>query len=278
MNKKKYIRNAVAAAILGLTLGACNIAEDDRYIEMPAPELNRTVLLMDFTGQNCVNCPGAHELIEELVNQYGDTALVAVSIHAGGLAISVDRTNFERNVIGLMIEEGQEMNDAFGIASWPMGVVDKINDPSAAINTGEWATAVRNALEQKPGASIKASATFNPSDSTIHITGEALSEQGRKAAMQFWIVENGIVGRQKSKETTIEDYVHNNVLRDVVFSVKDGEPMDMAPEIWCKVTADVKTKYTDKERWNVENLSVVAFVFEGTNILNTVRVPVEMSE
>ena len=274
-SKIKFALGAASMALLSI-LPSCDIDKNDRYIEMPTPEMKRTVLLMDFTGQACVNCPQAHDVMEELVKQYGDTALITVSIHAGGLAIPVEKTNFERNQIGLMIKQGQEINDAFGIDMWPMGVVDRINDTGAAINADQWPTAVRKALEEEPGATLELRASYNPADSIISIEGRAFSTEARKAAMQFWIVEDSIVARQLSKGGMIPDYIHNNVLRDVVYPVKSGEPMELAKDVWKEVNAQVKTKWTAQERWEVRHLSVVAFASEGSKILNAKKVKVEV--
>lgn len=50
----------VAGMALAASLTACDdIKESDRYIEVPAAKVERTVLLEDFTGQNCTNCPAA---------------------------------------------------------------------------------------------------------------------------------------------------------------------------------------------------------------------------
>ena len=53
-------------------MAACShIAEDEQLIEvavddMPTNEIMRNVLLEDFTGQRCVNCPKAAEIIHQL--------------------------------------------------------------------------------------------------------------------------------------------------------------------------------------------------------------------
>ena len=41
------------------------IPEDERYEELPAIEAKRRILLEDFTGQFCSNCPEAHKVIRE---------------------------------------------------------------------------------------------------------------------------------------------------------------------------------------------------------------------
>ena len=73
--------SAIALACIALT--ACNeVDPDDRFEELPAVSCKRTVLLEEFTGQECTNCPDAHRLVANLHEQYGEQ-LVSVAIHAG---------------------------------------------------------------------------------------------------------------------------------------------------------------------------------------------------
>ena len=68
-----------------LALGACNeIDEADRLLDYTPPAGDRNVLLEEFTGQMCPNCPeGAREAHRLQENNPG---MVIVSIHAGGFA------------------------------------------------------------------------------------------------------------------------------------------------------------------------------------------------
>ena len=116
---------------VGLIMTACNdIAENDRYIEVEATKAERTVLLEDFTGQNCVNCPAAHRTIEALEEQYG-AHLIAVSIHAGHFGIPATNKRYT----GLMQEEGQAYNDLYGIEDYPKGITGfRYNDNFTVLN------------------------------------------------------------------------------------------------------------------------------------------------
>ena len=50
--------------ILAAVLTACShIDEDERYIYQKPEQADRTVLLEDFTGQRCINCPKGTELL-----------------------------------------------------------------------------------------------------------------------------------------------------------------------------------------------------------------------
>ena len=270
------IKGIFGTALLSavMTLSSCNIAPDDRYVEMPAINAERTVLLMDFTGQICVNCPAAHEKMEDLKQQYGDK-LVCVSIHAGEMATSVNETNFEYNRIGLMIEAGNQMNDAFGITKWPMGVVDKINDKNAAILMDEWAGAVRLEIEKPTDISIDATAEYQGND--IVVKTELASQNEQEVRLQVWVIEDGIIATQLTPDGRDKNYVHNNVLRDVKYDAS-GLGVNLTPGTTQNVETTIACKWTDKERWNKENLSVVAFVFKGTEILNVVRTPLKVSD
>ena len=66
------MRKIIYTALVAFGLIACdNIAEEDRLIYEPLPEVNRSVLIEDFTGQRCVNCPTAADEIQKLQKEYG---------------------------------------------------------------------------------------------------------------------------------------------------------------------------------------------------------------
>lgn len=268
----RYKITAVLTAVMAIAgFTSCNIEPADRFEQLEEITPVRNVLLMDFTGQGCVNCPEAQSIMHDLIKQY-DNAVIGVSIHGGAMAVSVDNTDFDKNRICLMIKEGDEINQAFNIQSWPYGAVDHINDPNAAINSSQWASAVRRALTIPAGADIKVEAKIVGDN--IEVYTEILSEKDRNAALQIWVVEDGIVSMQSSTSGIIPDYVHNDVLRFVQYPVREGKPLQMIADVPVEDACTVPVKYTDKERWNRDNLSIVAFVFEGTEILQTVRAKV----
>ena len=74
---------------------ACDdVAEDDRFIYVEPAEVAKRVLLEDFTGQRCINCPEASELIERLQEEYGADNVIAVGIYGGINGTSSNGTPF----------------------------------------------------------------------------------------------------------------------------------------------------------------------------------------
>lgn len=280
----KITNKIMTAAMLlagGMGLAACdNIAEDDRFIELPTVVERRAVLLEDFTGQMCTNCPEGHEIIEMLEGRFGKD-LIAVSIHCGDFGISVNRTkyddaNMENTRIGLMTEQGNSICAAYGIDRWPMGVVNM----GSPINMDQWASAVSTAVETSTDVHILAKAHIENRDGKAWIEVETTTTSGtsRLAKIQYWIVEDGIVAQQKDGTTTIPNYVHNNVFRAQIFDGIKGEDISLTPGVETETSGEIELRYTDKERWTAENLRVVAFVSDNTGVLQVVSTDIELNQ
>lgn len=267
-------RYLIPAAAM-LVLASCNdIPEEKRFIPVDPVQPSRAVLIEDFTGQNCVNCPEAHAVIEQLEEQYPGS-IVAVSIHAGAFALSKEMTSFEAGFIGLMTDEGQHYNDKWGISSWPAGVIDRHKDPEYGkfvIEFDKWATVVRNELAKEPDVAIDLAAAIDGNDVKIDVTLEP--QVDIDGYLQVWVVESGIVARQKSQsQGTIKDYVHNNVFRAAVNGI-DGEPVKLSDGIHTSKSYSVALRHNEQERWNPANLSIVAFVADDKGVHQAAKVHV----
>ena len=79
------MKNIFSLAVIALAaLSSCsNIAEDERFIpgEMVGGG-GKNILIEDFTGQNCVNCPLAMEELEKMHNTFGEK-IIAVGVYGG---------------------------------------------------------------------------------------------------------------------------------------------------------------------------------------------------
>lgn len=82
--KIKTLLYTTAAGLL--TLASCDtVSENDRYIYVEEAEVQRCVLLEDFTGQQCPNCPNAAVETNKLQESYPNS-VIAVAIHGGPLS------------------------------------------------------------------------------------------------------------------------------------------------------------------------------------------------
>ena len=243
-----------------LSLAACdNIKEDDRYIEIGDISVERRVLLEEFTGQRCTNCPAAHAIIERLEEQYGDD-LIVVSIHAGSFGIAAPN--------GLMQKEGDEYANHWNITAYPEGVVDRLG---SSLGADAWAAAIRDEAGKETPVQLDLQAGLWP-DGKIDITTEILSSADLDGALQLWIVENDIVGFQIDGDNRIPDYVHNNVFRACVNGLW-GQDLKLKANVLESVSNTIEFD----ETWNIENLSVVGFYYNtGSGVIQVNRCNVKV--
>ena len=242
---------------------ACNdIKEEDRFITVDEIKPVRAVLIEEFTGQFCVNCPSGHAEIAKLHNQYPD-AVIPVSIHASNLAVADG--DLGPTFQGLKIPEGETYYANAGSEPLPFAVVDR---NSGALSIAQWADAVDKALQKPAPANIEMTAALN--NGKIDIDINVLPLEDLACSLQVWVVESGIVSYQDDLNGVMHiDYVHNHVLRAVVNGI-NGESISLHDNIY----SNKKYSYDVLDKWNTDNLAIVAFLYDGSGVLNACEVPV----
>ena len=245
--------------------GCDEVSEQERYISLGEVEAKRNVLLEDFTGQNCSNCPTAHEVVKNLKEQYGD-AVVAVAVHATSVfGISEDKPQ------GLMLPEGDVYLSRWadpGNVSLPTGVV---NRKGGICDYSDWSTAVRNALAEETSVQLVVEADTVQGQDSIAIRVHLVPGLTAEAKLQLWITEDSIVARQRNPSGTDRNYVHNHVYRGAVNGV-GGEVVSMQENQFVDLERGIRIK----SNWKPENLSVVGFVYtEADGVLQAVEAKVK---
>lgn len=261
----KNILKGIIPAFVALAFVACDdIDTNNRFIVVTpdtpvTPDSTDTtvfapqhaVLIEDFTGQRCSNCPTAIEEIERLQNELGDTAVIAVGIHSGPFGFSGNA-----NYPGYMTDLGNTYYDYWGIQSQPMGVVDRLGTATYQ----QWATITYSQLKKSCPIALSLNNSFNERTRQLTITVNSRSADAVNGAkLQLWIVEDSLVSLQTLPSGSYDlSYTHNHVLRAAV----NGD--------WgtdYSIAADgTKTEtftYTVPSEYAADNVSVVAFVYKN---------------
>ena len=220
---------------------------DERYEELPSVEVKRNILLEDFTGQFCSNCPEAHQVITDLQALYREH-VIAVAIHAGHFGIA---EGSNANFVGLMQSEGNTYATHWGVEAYPTGI---INRTSGLLKHTEWAAYARQALTQHPQAAITLAAEI--ANDSVFIHTELQSENALSGKLQLWITESNITAVQQNGGTLDIQYQHHHVYRAAANGLW-GE--DIALVAGSPTTCEHRIALRSK--WNTENLSVIAFIY-----------------
>ncbi|MDD7318770.1 MAG: Omp28 family outer membrane lipoprotein [Prevotella sp.] len=238
------------------TLASCsNIDENERLLATDKVEIGKKVLIEDFTGQNCINCPEAVDEIENIQKEYGKDNVIAVGIHSGQLSYKGSDKH-----VGLFTETGQQYYDHWKIESQPTGI---INRQSGKLLYTAWAKAVRDAISQLAPMSIAIENTYDEATRTVSIDVKTAGVEDAVAGkLQVWAIENNIVAMQKMPDGSRKmDYVHNHVFRAAVNGVWGDD--------FAIGKGETKTKHytlTLGEKWVAENVSIVAFVYNDSGV------------
>ena len=228
-------------------------------------EATRKVLLEEFTGHTCVNCPTASAVAHNLGNIYEDQ-LVLISVHAGNYAEPQggDYSNDFRT------SEGNELNTYFGISYYPIALINRTEySGSTILTSGDWEPAIEDILAQPADAVITLNKDFNEGTKELSLTinTEFLNDLSGTFNVCAYIVEDSIIAPQKNNNESlgaipdILDYVHMHVLRGAINSTW-GDPINEGSAITSGEVYE-NTCSTTLGNWVVKNCHIVVFVYKN---------------
>ena len=250
----------MAVAALALFTACDNIPEDERLIYIKPAAVSRAVLIEDFTGQRCLNCPDATAAIHQLQEQYGDSVVIAVAIHSGPFAWNARHTT----TMPLWTAEGDAYYEHWNIEHQPMGMVNR----QAPSDYPTWAAAVYEQIQQTAAVSIKLETLLDAESRKLDVSAEMMAVDGAvEGKLQLWLVEDSIVSPQIMPDGSgVSDYVHNHVFRTSI-NGSWGEDVAMTEG----ETAHKASSITISDDYVLENLRVVAFVYNNTGVLQATQ-------
>ncbi len=263
--KIKNLFLGVATAAMAMAAASCsNIDEGDRLIYVKPAEVGRAILIEDFTGQKCINCPTGTEIINGIVDTYGEDNVIAVGVHSGPLGFAGNS-----KTVGLMTDTGNEYYthwDKENKMGQPWVIFNRKTSPDSHYNN--WAAMVGTIISEKANLSVKIANAYDAATRTLTTTVEADGVNGTvNGKLQVWIVEDGVKALQMMPDgKSNKEYIHNHVFRAAVngtwgedVTVKEGE------------TTTMKYSYKLPEAWNADNIAVVAFVYNDNGVENVAK-------
>lgn len=238
--------------LLALLLGCDEVDSDERFSGPLTIEAKKNVLIEDFTGQRCTNCPNATDEIVSLQGSYGAERLIAVSIHGGSLSLQ----STESSSAGLATEQGNEYHTHFGLESWPKGMVDRTG---GLLDYEAWNAAAFSRFGIEPKVDLQATALdFDAQTRSLTLSVSVTASEEVSGNLQLWLTESQITAVQFLPTGGVDtEYVHNHVFRA---SINDpyGDPLALSSG------ESVQKSYSysfERAYWQAENMALVAFFY-----------------
>jgi hypothetical protein len=206
------------SGMLALCLIFTGCFEDQKNIVPFVPSGNRVVLLEEFTGKGCTNCPKGSRELDNLLTQFPDN-LIAVSLHAGFFA---NPNFFPLGVYDLRTDEGEFLiNYLSQPIGYPSGVVNRTPiSGEMQLGLNQWASAITAAIQVPPAIELSIVRTYDAASRQLVVTVNGIGKETLSGDIRISVMltESGIIDAQDDFEAggIVPDYVHKHVLRDMM--------------------------------------------------------------
>jgi hypothetical protein len=251
-------------AFLGITAGCDEIPPEIPPIQPPAGSKN--VVIEEFSGVQCPNCPVGDAQISNLKALYGDR-VIAVTMHAyvtGVLSTPMDDSKFD-----FRTDAAEAIIKNLGLPTGiPAAAVNRVffeGQPALLSPPNQWAAKVEDELEKEARVGINLDANFNPDTRVLSVDVRVIANEDISGAtrIHLGLIEDGMIDKQIDGVTKIEDYEHNHILRDYITNYLGD---NIRSKLSLGETWEETYTYTLPEGdgwWVPENISVFGFVSQA---------------
>jgi len=250
---------------------ACDIIEPP-YTDGDGPTpiddtVVRKVILEEYTGHLCINCPTAAVKAHELKALYGDK-MILMTIHAGyyaGFSSPNYMTDYTTSV-------GDDLDNFFmASAAVPCGLVNRKEfSGSYILQSSSWGSKIAELLATNPDADINIIRTFNSGTSTVDLNTRVdfFSEISNPIMISAYLTEDSIIDYQKNNNSAvgttpdITNYNHMHILRGPLNGTW-GDTLSATGAMPGNQIITTISGAVTNSAWDKEHMHVVVFIYDA---------------
>lgn len=260
---KLSIRYTILSALALLLMVSCKpMPESERLIpnEMETTK-GRAVLIEDYSGVRCSNCPGAAKMITKVAEAHGDKVVI-VALHGSNNArVGTDPQVDPKELYSPEAKTYFERLQAGG--SLPVATFNRRPLPSNGGKTyntspSQWPAEMQAVRELPQLYKIDLQVSESDRKVTTRCTAKALDPATQGTApelyLQLWLIEDDIVAPQLFSEGLKADHQHNHIFRQTLNGI-DGEPYQLGQSY-------DKTSAIEREVIVPDHCSVVVILYD----------------
>ena len=217
----------------------------------------KVTLLEDYTGVKCNNCPEAGALALQLQEQY-EGHLVVLGVHPKG-ALQNPAGGFP----DFRTEDGNEWNNAFNIAAYPNGLVNRIG---GVLGAAQWASAVSSYMNTQAPVRLIVKTEFDETtrELKISIHSKFLQQfEGADIRLITCMMEDNILGKQVTPDGIDENYMHRHVFRGTADGQTWGRLLSSSDIINAGQNFITNMKFILNDDYNPDQFYIVAFITDN---------------
>jgi len=223
--------------------------------------LLQNILVEEFTGTRCVNCPAGSSELARLQEVYGDQ-LIIVAIHAGSFARPYPESRED-----FRTAEGDALLNYLGQPlGYPSAIINrKLYDGEVDLQLSRslWPLFLEQESERLAPIQLAPSLTYDSTNREVvyNIDLTLLDDNpGSDVRLSLMVVEDDVTDIQLTPNGPDEQYVHRHNLRDMLTAATGNS----LPDDWQQnQTLARQFTYQLPAAWKQENVSLVAVVHEN---------------
>jgi hypothetical protein len=245
--------------------------------ECPIPQfpalsnVNKKILVEDFTGHKCGYCPLAHIALHDLIVDYGDK-IISAAYHVSDYYASPDASGFY--TYDFRTTAGTEIDQSFHISdnNLPNGMINRTPySGNIYIGQGDWPTVVQTMLNDTAKVALQIMNDYDGDDSSFctHIKITFLEDISSPVSFVCGLTEDSVIKPQKFynqglPQDCFQNYVHMHVFRG---GINGTFGVTLNPEKTKKDSSIIKSySYNLKNKdFEHKNLKVISYVFNYGN-------------
>lgn len=281
---KNFIK-PIVLSLFALSIFSCDKVENDEYFlkysknfscqeaDFDAVPNNpkKNILVEEYTGHLCGNCPGAALVIKNIAKQdkYKDQ-IVTVAIHGASSIFNSFTPGADKYFYDFTTPEGIALDTEFGVSDGglPKGMINRNSfNGKQILGPSKWQSIIDGILDEKPIAWINLNGSIEGNDVCTSVQVTLLENTKRKLNVNVVVVEDHIINWQKdynpNNPQDIEDYNHSHVLRGSALgtwgiNLSNQSSYNSGEEF-------VFSQYVVEkgDDWKAENLSLIAYIYDA---------------
>ncbi len=238
-------------------------------VDIPAAQ-SKIVLMEEFTGVRCINCPDGHLQIELIQNTHPGR-VAAVALHSDFLGVAYPGQP------ELRIPEAQNLEDLLGpAAAKPMAAIDRIlfsGESTELIFLQQWAARVNQQLNEPVRMNLSLESRIENNDLIVKITVMFLHNNNADLRLTLLLTENNVEVPQLTNSGVDSTYSHQHVAR-AFLTRYNGNNLGYLGETGRVVVKEFRYSNIAGAGWKLADMKLVAFIHEsgaGKRVFQTVE-------
>jgi thiol-disulfide isomerase/thioredoxin len=249
---------------------ATNVYISDSTINSD-PNLKK-VLVEDYTGHKCGNCPEAAVVLTGLEATYGDK-IVPLAVHAGFFAatspVAVYPTDFKTTA-------GTAYNTQFGFSLYPNGLINRVGYGTAGFIKAytAWGTEVALLTTQTPKFQLLLKYKYDSGSLKLNtdVKVKSLTNNTGTYKVVILLSEDSIVAEQLDYSIVVTptvtsqlnpNYVFNHVLRGAINSEWGDAVFTVGGATTNAIETVTKTNFQLNSSYKIPKCHILAYIYDA---------------